>query len=41
MKGMATFFIIETVSSALTVISIPFMIYFKHRCNEEATAPAA
>ena len=41
MKGMATFFIIDIVSSALTITNISFMIYFKHWCNDEFTAPAA
>ena len=40
MNGTTTFLIIETISSALTVTGIPFMMYFKHLYNEEATTLA-
>ena len=34
------FFIMKIVSSTWMVINIPFIIYFKHWCNEEATTLA-
>jgi len=40
MKRIVTFIIMEIVSSFLTVTIIPFMMYFKYWCNDEATALA-
>jgi len=39
MKGMATFLIMEIVYLALKMINIPFMMYFKHWCNESIASP--